>query len=636
MKELENWGVKYAGMISKIATAYRKEDMRVIRFLDRTILKFIPPHLLRLVKLYKTIDELAGAHLGDDFLAGRTVEWNLGAVGGLDEGYRTAQQVKNKHLQRSEKNNVLSFVEKDPINPIRSALSWAYESFTIANSIEPVEKPLIVFLEHDDLYGSTVSICERLQQCGEKTELRFHHELSFKQGRLVTSEGRPIDLVYLDHHFEDLWKEHPLLQAVENNIVAVDCSPFAHLVLRSKVILALLCLNAFQRAIRLDLEEIDCIKQFLMPTFLWRCKTLTGSNGLCPEALEALGDHFGIQNKRCECLSGDSSSKVEGIVIKAAVGMTYGGKGVATLLAGNRSAVREASKLIRETLLKLSSRITEVQSDNVIVHARDKLTSIVYNSIMNCLADLENREIWEPLATHWIKLIKTGTEKGDHLSLIDELLNIADELVLCPLGVSFDELKNENPSNMAPLEKGIERLLAKEKQKKLEKKSVDACLRQMGNLISRFKFNQPTFREKYKSLSTGIAQTLKPGETLRFKALMERVMKVIDNFFEAEFDRPMNKASVSAIQSLLLQPFFDHQLKNVNPIVIQPFSEPEALKGFDGFHVSTRTHVLFTKQGTHVIVSGGQLFCLEAGKPDNRKKMTASFWIRGNRAAHMV
>jgi hypothetical protein len=52
------------------------------------------------------------------------------------------------------------------------------------------------------------------------------------------------------------------------------------------------------------------------------------------------------------------------------------------------------------------------------------------------------------------------------------------------------------------------------------------------------------------------------------------------------------------------------------------------LEGESGLHLSHRIHILFAKEGPKVYVSGTQVFFLKDGKPDNRYKMTASWWVK--------
>lgn len=83
------------------------------------------------------------------------------------------------------------------------------------------------------------------------------------------------------------------------------------------------------------------------------------------------------------------------------------------------------------------------------------------------------------------------------------------------------------------------------------------------------------------------------------------------------------------IRAILWEPYLARRKRAVNPIVFQPFLLPERLSGEkEPLDVVSRTHILFTRNGPHVLVAGGQVFYAKAGKPDNRSKMTASFWLK--------
>ena len=273
--DLIAWGKAYASIVKKVAEAYRKPDKSYCRrFLYVSLIRYFPPHLLHLLESYRTLDDLAGAHLGDDNIGGKSVEWNLGAVGGLDEGFLAAAEIaRSRETTNGKIDKVVGPVEHDAVETIRDALHWAYESFCSANHIQPGRKPRIAYVEYDDIYGSTVSICERMRELGENISLYFTHELTFRDGKLLTASGQPIDLVFMDCHLEDLHPRHPVLEAAGANRVALDCSPFAHLVLRSKAIFALLSSPPFLKHLGLDEHERRMLQRHLAATYLWRRKT---------------------------------------------------------------------------------------------------------------------------------------------------------------------------------------------------------------------------------------------------------------------------------------------------------------------------------------------------------------------------
>lgn len=264
LKNLVKWGWTYSVILEKIATIYQKNKNSFChRFLEKALLRYIPDYQKNLINEYRTADPLAGAHLGDDNIKGKSIEWNLGSVGGLDEGDYVTKMLKKKGL-----NHEIS-VELDPVEIFHKTLLCSLESFCTANSYIKNRSPLIAFVAIYDIYGSTIRMCNMLEQKGARTYFCFDKELKYTNGSLITKHGEKIDILFLDAHIESLNRDSPIITALSQNAVALDTSPFARIILRSKVILALLgkkeCLD------ELDLSPVEktMLKKHIVPTFVW-------------------------------------------------------------------------------------------------------------------------------------------------------------------------------------------------------------------------------------------------------------------------------------------------------------------------------------------------------------------------------
>jgi hypothetical protein len=642
LEHLHTWGEAYARILIKITNAYRQHTPAVRRFLHHAVIKHLPVHLQPLIEQYHTQDLLAGAHLGDDFLAGRSVEWNLGAVGGLDEGWQTARQVTREWTPSNEEEKAFHPIEKDPAKVIRQALHWAYESFCLAchsprNTKE--EKPFILFLEHDDLYGSTVSVCVRLSNLGEMTDLAFHHELLFQNGRLFTVRGHAVDLVYMDCHWEDLKPGHPLIRAAQENAVALDCSPFAHLVLRSKVLLGLLWTPAFQQAAGLGPQDVSNIEQHLMPTFLWRRKTFQEPKGVPIQAFHALRNRLGFPDIKGNHNLGPLKTPTHipataGLVLKTATGPTYGGAGVATVLAESGQDTRQACRMLQDTIRSRAAQTTALPGSAVLNATRKQLKSVLKQAILQGLSGLEPQgsrfeltegdAFWKALVPAWKHLMSRSSGKPQVQP--EQLMTTAVRIAQEHLGLSLIKLQFELSGLWKPLIKSLGKLCQKDRNQS-GAKALMVAIHRLGDLLAHYRFREKAFQESYQRLMDDLRNIANRADTDRFTELAERLLRVVDCFFQQEMGVALPPQARNAMWDVLLEPYLERQQQSVNPILFQPFLPPERLENEEEYlHVSTRTHILFTQHGPHVLVSGSQVFYVEVGKPDNRSKMTASLW----------
>ena len=644
IKELINWGHTYAAIMKKIASAYRssrQNDLR--RFLHVSLMKFFPPHLLGLIENYRTTDDLAGAHLGDDNLGGRSVEWNLGAVGGLDEGYLVAEEVAGTWEPEQVTENDIRPVESDPVEAVRDALRWAYESHCMENHIRPSPNPFIASVEHDDIYGSTVSICERLRETGEDVYLCFTGELSFQNGRLLTASGRPVDLVYMDCHLEDFPEGHPILEAADENAVALDCSPFAHLVLRSKVILALLCSPAFLKVLALNQHERGMLERHLMPSFLWRRKTFTEGRLRFSSAVNALLADRRLGNNPFPIKDPDPAGvKRDEIVVKVAIGSVYGGSAVSVVeQKGEGYKTRDAANLISDLVNTLASKYTPLEASRILESVKTplkaKIKELILLSLSRRLSDAAGKNkgakgaedpFWNEVETLWEALLSASSEDSSGTISPDVFFETLRRPLRILFDIDLDSEKSANNSLWSKLEKETTKALSKAGNPHKRKHALAQLLLSLGHILATIQFQRQGGGKIFGALMDRIKSVAKSKEKMSYSKLAQRVMDVIEKFFEKDLGTPMPEGERRQILSILLEPFIIKQRRSVNPIILQRYVIPPSLHGESALHIMNRVHILFTKTGTRAFISGAQAFFLKDSMPDNRYKMTGSLWVR--------
>ena len=642
IKELINWGHTYSNIIRKITSEYHNSKKNICRFfLYHSIIKFLPSHLIRLIDNYQTIDDLAGAHLGDDNTRARSIEWNLGAVGGLDEGFLVSNEVAKTWIPSSENEKDLRPIERDPVESIRDALHWAYESFCLANNIRPVAKPLVAYIEHDDIYGSTVSISQRLSDLGENIYLCFHHELSYKKGRLRTLSGYPVDLVYMDCHLEDLQEGHPILEASINNVVAMDCSPFAHLILRSKVIIALLCDPEFVKFLGLDNNEIKMLERHIVPTCIWRRKTFREGYFFSSAATHALLKDPGFKfmpfpfNK-----SKISKAKLDEIVVKIALGSVYGGSAVSVInkrkgaLYNTRDAAKLALELIRTLAINYTTIDFSKKYESIKLHFKGKLKELILLALSRRLSDAYTKgynnvdPFWGKVEKSWEIIITKYLNNDPNKFSSDEFFKTFKKPLQIYFNIDLNDTKSKNNYLLEKFEDEIRKSIYESKKFSREEKIIHQLLLRLGQIIANFQYKQLYFGKKLGALINDIKNGINHNKKIGYSELTSNVMDIIENFFISNFGIIIPETERNQLLSILLEPYIVKQLRSVNPIIIQPYLHPESLSGESEFFIMNRIHILFTKNGRRSFISGTQIFSQKDSKPDNHSKMTGSLWIR--------
>ena len=641
IKDLVDWGHTYAAILKKVTAAYRQPGNRYCRrFLHLSLIRYLPPHLLYLIENYRTVDDLAGAHLGDDNMGGKSIEWNLGAVGGLDEGYLVAQEVARSRTNNfDDVDTPFMPVEHDAVGTIREALHWAYESFCHANDIQPSEEPFIACVEYDDIYGSTVSICERLEQLGEKISLCFAHELIYRDDRLFTSFGQPIDIVYMDCHLEDLPPGHPLLEAIWANRVAIDGSPFARLVLRSKVILALLCSPVFLKHLDLDDHERDMLGRHLIPTYLWRRKTFR--NRRIPFSVvfqTLLSDQnldpawFPLQESK------GPNGEEEEFVVKIAIGSVYGGSAVSVVTKKEeRYQTKDAAHLISSLIRSLAAENTSIKGERL----HNALKAPLKNKMKDLTLRAASRRLmsegeeschvkdpfWQEVEEIWQNLLRGFSRENYNTVSPDEFMRALRIPLRVYFNIDLAIAKSTCRHMWSRLEKDIQKTLLVPRERLKTTRALERCLMTLGQALASIRFEEQIGPKIFGHLMADLRTTVKPQEEVTYKQLITRVMHIVDSFFEKRFGISLPANERGRLLSVLLTPFVQEQLISVNPVVLQRYLLSDVLGGESGLHITNRIHLLFTKNGPQVSISGTQVFFLKESKPDNRYKMTGSLWV---------
>lgn len=627
------WGDTYASIVRKIVRAYRRPGSRVRRFLQASLLQFIPEHLLELLKTYRTLDDLAGSHLGDDHIGGRSIEWNVGAVGGLDEGHLVSKAVDKNLPKRPPENTLGSPLETDPLPVVREAIRWAYESHCLANNRPAKHTPLIAFLEHDDLYGSTVSICSRLKKAGENTLIAFEQELDWKGGLLFCADEGPIDIAYCDCHLEDLAQGHPLLKACGANAVALDTSPLARLVLRSKVIMALLQMPQFQKELDLTTHEISSLTRHLVPTFLWCRKTFTKAPSFLVPGLSALCKGATYKTKAVPVTpAGASEPPLFGLVTKVAIGSVYGGSAVEVSARTPKGYdTRDTFALLLKHLEPLAMHYTRLKAEDVLERTRPEIKSLLKEEVLRSLGrglgmDPPDDPFWQKIHRLCLNVFNAPTESA--ISVEDLFLALQPHVQDC-FEIDLLSLRKSSAQLFKPVDSSIYKLFRKKTQKHHEQRLMALFLNQFGLALARTRFQMPEFLTAFQGLLEGFRTKINMYEAFSCHDMARELHEIIDSFFLNQFGKRFTEGGAAKLRSILLQPYLQKRFLSVNPVVFQPHAHPEPLLGERDLCLMNRIHILFTRDGEKTRLAGTQVFYLKDGKADNRSKMTAAVWVEG-------
>ncbi len=598
IEALFRWGRTYASIIRKVLKEYLQPRSPTKRFYRAALTRFLPPHLQELLSSYRTTDHLAGAHLGDDNINRMSIEWNLGAVGGLDEGFLVSKEVA-PHIPPG-----LSPVEEDPVLPFRSALRHAYESHCLANGITPSPSPLMAFVEHDDIYGSTLSLCQRLHLQGERTCFCFDHELVFRD-HLETASGSRVDILCCDLHLEDLSPGHPILRALAENKTALDCSPLARLILRSKATLALLTSPGYQKTLNLTPEELQGLRSHLPPTSLWSARTFRSPPPEISAALSALS-----RDRRIPAPESKSTGSPSGpMVVKVAIGGVFGGSAVAVSAP---DSTRPAAELILSHLRPLALEATPLEARKVLARTRPELKSALKDMMIRSLGrGLGTRR--DPFWTQAETLLRAPPTEAE------EIYSLLQSTVMEHFGVDLEALRSSRP--------GLFKSADREARKALEHMTFKPFLVQLSIALANRLLAADHYSRAYNELHASLQSAASPGERLTCTALSCRILEALDSFWVKHFQTPVPDQDRERIGEILLIPYIEARLRSTNPVVFQPYLDPPPISPEEDLHVMNRIHILFTGRGPSIHLSGLQVFFLKEGKADNRYKMTGSLWI---------
>lgn len=633
LRQTLSWGETYASIARKLVRAYRTPCPGVCRYLKAALVQFLPEHLLHLLESYRTLDDLAGAHLGDDHMAGWSIEWNVGAVGGLDEGHLAAREVVRHLPPHRPPSFPSSPIETDPAPMMQQAIRWAYESHCLASGRPPKARPLIVFLEHDDIYGSTVSLCRRLRKAGESTLLALDRELRWQDGRLSSAEGHTVDIAYCDCHLEELEANHPLIQACAANAVALDTSPLARLVLRSKVIPALLHLPRFQQALQLSPHERSMIGRHLAPTYLWCRKTFDRPPGALAPALSAFSARTpplrpgapapGFRDGR------DASAG--SLVTKVAIGAVYGGSAVEVVIRTPEGYdTRTASSLLTEHLRPLALHHTQLKASDVLTRTRPEIKSLLKEQVLHFLgresAPAPEGSSFRDETQRLCREVLPRAEEERDLGL--RVYSALNALVLDRFGLDLPAQRSSSPELFRPVDRILDKM-GRKPFPSVDQNLTTQLVDQLELTLARLRFREPGFSRAYGSFLEALQSQIETGRSFTCADLLRRLLKRLDRFFLDRFGQEVPRAARDRLEAMLLAPFLEKRFQSANPVVFQPYIPPSPLQGEKDLHVMNRIHILFTRTGPVTRLAGTQVFFLKNGKADNRFKMTASLWSDG-------
>lgn len=123
----------------------------------------------------------------------------------------------------------------------------------------PLQKMYLEFLMYRDF----------LNNSGFTAEIVESRDFSLLDGHLLTPSGRPVDLVY--NRLTDFYLENPahenLSQAFQKNLVCLSPNPREYWLLADKQRLVQLSTPGFLESAGATVEEIECLKKVLIPSF---------------------------------------------------------------------------------------------------------------------------------------------------------------------------------------------------------------------------------------------------------------------------------------------------------------------------------------------------------------------------------
>lgn len=619
IRQMHEWGKTYAAILKKIAQRYKTDQLSYcFKSIENALVRYLPDHLTRLMEDYKTDDDLAGAHLGDDNFNWKTIEWNLGAVGGLEEGY-TAARLLHSYAEKSNRRPV----ETAFLKTIRKMLMWAYEAHCKTNMIHMQTAPVIAYVEHDDIYGSSVAICRHLSDIGCNIRLCFDKELVLKNNTFLALDGEKVDILYLDCHLENLYENHPIIQALKKNTVALDGSVFSRLVLRSKVIMALLHDRIFQTDIQLTTHESQMIENHLTPTYLWQKKTFTDvfSNS------KAISTLFSSLDKKSTPFAGNPAVHQHNhpIVIKESIGPVFGGTSVSVIFKKQgRYHVKEARSLIKKHIKEhILHRIEMLPG---------KLQAGMYHFLKTILKQIVYSRLC-PLDKPFIILLKKkydnfiNPRQASHLKLIflERFRPDLEILLSQSFNINVHELNNLEEKHYIKFWNSMNKLFVKPGCGN-EEKVFSLVMAVVENFLSAIVF----LRQNGQAKINGLFQTLKKlggKQSMGFTSYSKSLINHINKFLEINNFNLLLTREKKDILDLVEKQFISQSLQMVLPIVIQEYNPPLKWHTDTDLYISNRIHVIYTKHRVNTFISGTQLFELSHLKQKNSTKMTGSLWI---------
>lgn len=285
-KEIET----YLSLCERLTQAYTTNP-RVRSYIRAALLQFEPHEIQQLAEAEK-IHFLTGAQYASDIVNHKTVEVNIGPVGGIPELAASQQLLPEA---------VFPFSNDLLYGHIAHSICDYYERFCAFHKItpKPVSERQLCYVENDGIYPGSFSLVQNLQSLGLNITITPKEALHFDEqsNTLYVNNGdlhTQIDQIILDYHLQDGPNDH-VSQAIHCHAVATESTLLAPIVLGSKATMAILynaCTSQkhpLLRELNITPEEAQIIQGMFPDTYIFSTKTCRklNINGLC--LTESLG-----------------------------------------------------------------------------------------------------------------------------------------------------------------------------------------------------------------------------------------------------------------------------------------------------------------------------------------------------------
>jgi hypothetical protein len=257
----------------KIAAQYLSDSL-LRRYVDAALLQFEKPAVRELVENYPLATSMGSQYASDVLLSDEgpmTVEINVGPVGGPPD--IAAAQRRYPDIRFPLETDLI-------IDHICHSVGCYYEQAceSIGCNAVPFAEREVVYVENDGYYSGSFGLVEGLRERGMKIQLLPREALyqDPKDRRLkVKGSDISVDQIILDYHLQED-PDIDIARAISEKRVVAESSPFAQIVLGSKVMLGIVSQlvtdpdGVLARRLGLEPDELTDLEGFLPPTHQWR------------------------------------------------------------------------------------------------------------------------------------------------------------------------------------------------------------------------------------------------------------------------------------------------------------------------------------------------------------------------------